>query len=126
MKGEVISVGIGGVNGKGGTHRAVHGSRVRVRLENRSGKQLVCRLGVEQIDLDGDKVLSVGAPIILDGADVNGREAWMYYWPRPDDDLRGVKTIIVLDESGSQVLATISTLTSLGGGGEAIGIGPPR
>ncbi len=124
VKGEVVSVGIGGVNGKGGTYRAGAWVPVRVRLENRSGKQLVCRLGVEQIDLDGDKVLSVGARIILDAADVNGREAWMYYWPRPDDDLRGIKTVVILDESGAQVLATISTLTSFGGGGEAIGIGP--
>jgi hypothetical protein len=32
--------------------------------------------------------------------------------------------VVVLDATGSQVLATLSTLSSLGGGGEAIGIGP--
>jgi hypothetical protein len=124
VKGEIVSVGIGGVDGKGGVYRAGAWVPVRVRLENRSGKQLVCRLGVEQIDLDGDKVLALGAPIILDAADVNPREAWLYYWPRPDDDLHGAKSVVVLDAAGSQVLATLSTLTSLGGGGEAIGIGP--
>jgi hypothetical protein len=125
VKGEIVSVGIGGIDGKGGTYRAGAWVPVRVRLENRSGKQLVCRLGVEQIDLDGDKVLSLGEPVILDAADVTPRESWLYYWPRPDDnDLHGIKSVAVLDATGTQVLATLSTLTSLGGGGEAIGIGP--
>ena len=124
VKGEIVSVGIGGVDGKGGTYRAGAWVPVRVRLENRSGKQLALRLGVEQIDLDGDKVLSIGQPVILDAADVNPRESWLYYWPRPDDDLHGIKSVVVLDATGSQILATLSTLSSLGGGGEAIGIGP--
>ncbi len=123
VKGEIVSVGIGGINGKDGVYRAGAWVPVRVRLENRSGKQLVCRLAVEQVDLDGDKVLSLGPQIILDAADVNPRDSWLYYWPKPDDDdLHGVKSVVVLDDSGTQVLATLSTLTSLGGGGEARGI----
>ncbi len=82
----------------------------------------MCRLGVEQIDLDGDKVLSMGPTVVLDAGDVEGRESWLYYWPRPDDDLAGVKSVVVLDETGSQILATISVPAALGGGGQAVGL----
>ncbi|MGN6370791.1 MAG: hypothetical protein ACTHN5_21260 [Phycisphaerae bacterium] len=107
VQGEVVSLGIGGINGLAGKYRPGAWVPVRVRLENRSGKQLAVRLGVEQVDLDGDKVLSLGQKIILDTTNVEGRDSWIYYWPRPDDELRGASSVVVLDESGSQVLATI-------------------
>src|SRR5277367_3093192 len=111
IQGEVISLGIGGTNGAGGIYRAGSWVPVRVRLENRSGKQFVGHLGVEQVDLDGDKALSIGQQIILDPTNVEGRDFWFYYWPRPDDDLRGAPSIVVLDDSGSQVIATIRATT---------------
>jgi hypothetical protein len=124
VQGEVISMGLGGINGLGGKYRPGAWVPIRVRLENRSGKQLAVRLGVEQVDLDGDKVLSLGQKIILDTTNVEGRDAWVYYWPRPDDDLRGAPSIVVLDESASQVLATIPAPPPKGGLSN-VGI-PPR
>ena len=58
VKGEVVSIGIGGIEGKGGLYRPGSWVPVRVRLENRSGKVVTGRLGVEQPDLDGDKATS--------------------------------------------------------------------
>ena len=91
VTGEIVSVGIGGIGGKGGVYRAGAWVPVQVRLKNRSGQQLVGRLGVDgQLDLDGDRAASIGPKIILQPNDVDGRLAWMYYWPRPDDlELRG-------------------------------------
>ena len=107
VQGEVVSMGIGGVDGLMGKYRPGAWVPVRVRLENRSGKQLAVRLGVEQVDIDGDKVLSLGQKVILDTTDVEGRDFWVYYWPRPDDELKGAPSVAVMDETGTQVLATI-------------------
>ncbi|HUO07684.1 MAG TPA: hypothetical protein VM008_05260 [Phycisphaerae bacterium] len=115
VQGEIVSMGIGGVNGLGGKYRPGAWVPVRVRLENRSGKQIAVRLGVEQVDLDGDKVLSLGQKVILDAADVEGRDFWVYYWPRPDDQLLGAASVVVMDESGNQVIATIAAPTPKGG-----------
>ncbi len=115
VQGEVVSMGLGGVNGLAGKYRPGAWVPVRVRLENRSGKQLAVRLGVEQVDLDGDKVLSLGQKVILDTTDVEGRDFWVYYWPRPDDELKGAPSVAVMDESGSQVLATIAAPTPKSG-----------
>ncbi len=106
VKGEIVSVGIGGVQGNGGLYRVGSWVPVRVRLENRSGKPVVGRLGVEQPDLDGDKAVSVGAKFILQPS-AEARDFWLYYWPRPDDDGTGVRQVVVLDESGQQVVGTI-------------------
>ena len=65
---------------------------------------------MQEPDLDGDKTLSLGPKFILQSTDVDGRLLWTYYWPRPNDyDLNGIKSVLVLDESGSQVLATVTT-----------------
>lgn len=109
VQGRILSVGIGAEQGRGGMYRPGTWVPVRVRLENRSGKQFVGRLGVEQIDLDGDKVMSIGPKVILQASDVEGRDFWTYYWPRPDDQLTGISSVVVLDESGSQPVATIGT-----------------
>ena len=115
IQGEVVSMGLGGVNGLAGKYRPGAWVPVRVRLENRSGKQMAVRLGVEQVDLDGDKVLSLGQKVILDTTDVEGRDFWVYYWPRPDDELKGAPSVAVMDETGSQVLATIPAPTPKSG-----------
>jgi hypothetical protein len=109
VRGEVVSIGIGGVEGKGGLYRPGAWVPVRVRLENRSGKVVTGRLGVEQPDLDGDKAMSVGAKFVLEPS-AEPRDFWLYYWPRPDDGTEGsVKRILVLDETGTgQPVATIS------------------
>jgi hypothetical protein len=68
----------------------------------------VGRLGVEQTDLDGDKVMSVGPRVILQPGEVEGRDFWTYYWPRPDDfPATGTSSVLILDESGSQVIGTV-------------------
>ncbi|HVX85653.1 MAG TPA: hypothetical protein VH253_12800 [Phycisphaerae bacterium] len=108
VRGEVVSIGIGGVEGKGGLYRPGAWVPVRVRLENRSGKVVSGRLGVEQPDLDGDKAMSVGGKFVLEPS-AEPRDFWLYYWPRPDDDEASVKSILVLDETGTgQPVATIS------------------
>jgi hypothetical protein len=109
IKGSIVSVGIAGIDGQGGLYRAGAWVPVQVRLQNRTGKQFVGRLGVETHDIDGDKTLSVGPKFILQPTDVEGRLLWTYYWPRPDDDLHGIGSVLVLDETGSQVLTSVDT-----------------
>src|SRR6202000_374789 len=75
----------------------------------------------EQLDLDGDKVLSVGQQIILDPTNVEGRVFWLYYWPRPVDDLHGAASVVRRDENG-QVVSTINAGTRAGEG-KAVGLG---
>src|ERR1041384_5222074 len=65
IRGKIVSVGIGGIEGQGGLYRAGSFVPVQVRLENRSGKQFAGRLGIECKDLDGDKVVYVGAKFVL-------------------------------------------------------------
>src|SRR4029079_21832 len=65
VQGRILGVGIGAEQGRGGLYRPGSWVPVRVHLENRSGKQFVGRLGVEQTDLDGDRVMSVGPRAIL-------------------------------------------------------------
>lgn len=103
IKGEIVSVGLGGVRMSKGLYRAGCWVPVRVRLENRSGKQFTGYLAVTQPDLDGDKVLSVSGQIILQSDEVAGRDFWLYYWPRPDDDQHGTKMVKVLDEAHNAV-----------------------
>src|SRR4051794_15411622 len=76
VQGRILGVGIGAEQGRGGLYRPGSWVPVRVHLENRSGKQFVGRLGVEQTDLDGDRVMSVGPRVILQAGDVEGRDFW--------------------------------------------------
>ncbi len=120
VKGEIVSVGIGGQDGKGGIYRAGSWVPVQVHLENRSLSAFTGHLGVEQPDLDGDKVLSVGPEFVLP-PQADGRTLWTYYWPRPDDlDLNGITDLVVLDKDGQTAVAKISTPGSTAG---ARGIG---
>ena len=112
VKGQIISMGIGGVGGKG-VYRAGSWVPVQVKLENRSGSPFVGHLGVEQPDLDGDKVISVGPEFVLQPgveAGGNARTFWTYYWPRPDDqELAGIRDVVVLDKTGQTVVSKVST-----------------
>ncbi len=117
VKGTIESVGIGGSKGQGGVYRAGSWVPVQVRLKNRSGAKFEGRLAVEQKDLDGDKILSIGPKFILlpgdtgDADDEGGRLIWTYFWPRPDEgELHGIDSVVVLDDRGG-VISKVSTPT---------------
>jgi hypothetical protein len=83
---------------------------VLVQLKNRSGKVFSGRLAAEQqLDLDGDKVVCMGPSFVLQPTDVEGREFWTYYWPRPDDSLTGINSVLIYNEDGSQLVGTVTT-----------------
>ena len=97
VEGRIVSLGIGGAGEKQGLYRAGTWVPVRVHVENRTGRQFVGRLGVEQPDLDGDKVMSIGGEVILPAGDVEGRDVWLYYWPRPDERLESPLSVVVME-----------------------------
>jgi hypothetical protein len=110
VRGKILSVGIGGVDGERGMYRAGTWVPVLVRLENRSGKVFSGRLAAEQqLDLDGDKVLCMGPSFVLQPNDVEGRDFWTYYWPRPDDSLNGINSVLIYNEDGTQLVSTVTT-----------------
>ncbi len=110
IRGGIMSVGLGGVRGRGGMYRAGSWVPVRVQLENRSGKPFEGYIGVQTHDLDQDRVFSL-RPITLTADSVNGQEFWLYYWPQPDDDQGGIRTVVVLDKARNPV-ATIGLADS--------------
>ncbi len=96
IKGEILSVGLGGVRGKDSVFRTGSWVPVRVNLENHTGKEFEGYLAVQQHDLDGDKVVS--RKHISLAATVATREEWVYYWPSPDMEGRlGTQSVIVMD-----------------------------
>jgi|GEM_PF-2364918 len=121
ITGEIVSVGIGGAEGKRGIYRAGYWVPVRVRLENRSGRQFEGRIGVEQADLDDDQITSLSRPFILDAKAGDARDFWVYYWPRPNDQLRGIGSVVIFGKDGGQPIARI---TGAGGEASAIGLAP--
>jgi hypothetical protein len=105
VTGTILSVGLGGNLSVPGVYRVGSYVPILVRLENRSGGRLACRLAVEQSDLDGDRVLSQSREIILEPS-AQPRDVWLYYWPRPDDAGHGPRAVVVLDPE-QRVLASI-------------------
>lgn len=104
VTGEILSLGIGGIH-SAGMYRLGQWVPVHVRLENRSGGAFDGFLAVEQNDLDGDKVLCL-KPIHLE-AGLEGRDSWLYYWPKPDEAGMGVPEVAVLDGQ-KRVITTFS------------------
>ena len=109
VKGGIWSVGIGGAAGKEGTYREGSWVPVEVRLRNATPSPFVGHLAVEQIDLDGDKVMTVGPEFVLPPG-VDERTLWTYYWPRPDYATveGGITSVLVLDKN-KQVVTSVTT-----------------
>lgn len=110
VKGQIVSVGLGGEGAQsaGGVYRVGSWVPLKVHLENRSPTPFEGHLGVEQIDLDGDKALSVGPAFVLQPT-AEGRTLWTYYWPTPNDsDFRGVSSVVILDKDGQTVVGKVS------------------
>ncbi|HEY4329007.1 MAG TPA: hypothetical protein VGN88_04665, partial [Phycisphaerae bacterium] len=121
VKGQVVSVGIGGIAGTGGVYREGNWVPVQVRLKNMTPVPFVGHLEVEQKDLDGDKVDAVGPEFVLQPG-VDDRLLWTYFWPRADYTTTsgGIVNVVVLDKN-RQPIATISTPNQMPG---AVNIGP--
>lgn len=110
--GQVLQVGldsigresVGMVGGIGGWYRQGHWVPVRVRLENRSGVRWSGYLAADQMDLDGDPIRCLSRPFVLEPT-LGGRDLWLYYWPRPDDEDYWLRSVSVLDEHKQFVAA---------------------
>jgi hypothetical protein len=116
IKGVITSVGIGGRDGIGGVYREGSWVPVQVSLRNLTPSPFVGHLAVQQIDLDGDKVMTVGPEFVLPPG-VDERTLWTYFWPRPDylsaqNEINGpsggITSVLVLDKS-QQVITSIKT-----------------
>lgn len=110
VKGGIWSVGIGGMDGKDGVYREGSWVPVQVKLQNMTPSPFVGHLAVEQIDLDGDKVMTVGPEFVLQPG-VDERSLWTYFWPRPDYATLGeggITRVLVLDK-GRQVVTSLTT-----------------
>jgi hypothetical protein len=127
VKGTIVSVGIGGMPdmGQGGMFREACWVPVQVRLRNMTGQPFVGHLAVDQdlVDLDGDKVMSVGPEFTL-APGPEEHTLWAYYWPRPDftPDAAGISKVVVLDKDGTVVPG--GTLSTPGGRAQATRIAP--
>jgi hypothetical protein len=127
VKGEIVSVGIGGNAGANGIYRIGNWVPVQVRLHNVSTSPVVAHLGVQSTalnDLDGDRTISHGPAFTLN-TQPEPRTFWTYYWPGPDDKTetgsRGINSVLVLEgEKGERVLAEITTPNRMHG---ATGLG---
>ncbi|MEI8196522.1 MAG: hypothetical protein WCI73_11485, partial [Phycisphaerae bacterium] len=105
VTGQILQVGLDSIGreavgmsgGTGGWYRQGHWVPVRVRLENRSGARWSGYLAVDQADLDGDPIRCLSRPFVLEPT-LGGRDLWLYYWPRPDDEDYPVRSVQVLDE----------------------------
>ncbi len=106
INGEVLSVGLGGVGDQYGRYRVGNWVPVHVRLENRTGQQMSCYVGVDQPDLDGDKVTCLSNKIIF-SPNIEPKDVWLYYWPRPNDDGRGIQSLSIYDATNMHVISTI-------------------
>ena len=95
IKGEMLSVGIGGLHGRGGRYRMGNWVPVHVRLS--SDEQVEICLAVEQQDIDGDRFTCYSRPITLSPSSLTetSRDVWMYYWPSPDDPGKGITSVVV-------------------------------
>ena len=126
VKGQIVSVGIGGFNGQNGIFREGCWIPVQVRLRNMTGQPFVGHLAVDQdqVDLDGDKVLSVGPEFTL-APGVDERTLWAYYWPRPDylNFTLGITKVVVLDKNG--MIVPDGTLATPNGAAGANDLAPP-
>jgi hypothetical protein len=123
VKGSIVSVGIGGIGGKDGIYREGCWVPVQVQIKNMTPGPFVGRLGVTQLDLDGDRALSLGPEFVLQPG-VEGRTLWAYYWPRTDiSDNYGISEIAVYDRSGPVAKLTIPRVEG-GERGFAYGILP--
>ncbi|HVT82916.1 MAG TPA: hypothetical protein VHM90_19925 [Phycisphaerae bacterium] len=124
VKGSIMSVGIGGHDGKEGFYREGDWVPVQVQLKNMTPSAFTGRLGVTQVDLDGDKALSLGPEFILQPG-VEARTLWTYYWPRPDINSApgGISEITVYQ--GDTPVAKVSIPgANHGGDGQATSIKP--
>lgn len=107
VTGQVLSAGLGGnVRMPHGYYRIGSWVPVKVRLENRGSETQEILLGIEQKDLDGDTVLSLSEKIILSPG-LEAVDRWVYYWPQPDDDGRGIRSVQVLDADTESVITSI-------------------
>jgi hypothetical protein len=120
VTGEIATVGLGGSGGGGGIYRMGCYVPVQVLLTNTSGRDFDIYLSVQQHDLDGDKIVSMSRRFTLNAAD-NHRPFWFYYWPEPDDDTRGTRSVIILD-ANKNPLTTLNLAES--DERKATGLGP--
>ncbi len=124
VKGSIVSVGIGGNAGRDGVYREGSWVPVQVQIKNMTPGPFAGRLGVTQLDLDGDKALSLGPAFVLQPG-VEERTLWTYYWPRTDETSvpGGIKEIAVYDKNGP--VAKLSIPNSAGdASGGAVAIMP--
>lgn len=105
ISGEVRQVGLEGAGLRGGAmswYRPGAWVPVRVHLENHTTTRFAGYLAVEQLDLDGDKVRCISREMVLEPG-LEGRDVWLYYWPRPDSEDRRLGSIAILDEKKSLI-----------------------
>lgn len=112
VTGEVLSVGLGGTVDQYGTYRIGNWVPVHVRLENRTGQRVACLVGIEQPDLDGDKVTSISREIVLQPT-VEPRDVWLYYWPKPNDEGRGIASLSIYDAENMRIIGSIKVPKAL-------------
>lgn len=106
ITGEVLSVGLGGTTDQYGSYRIGNWVPVHVRLENRTGQRVACYVGIEQPDLDGDKVTALSREVVLQST-IEPRDVWIYYWPKPNDDGRGITSVSIFDAENMRPIGTI-------------------